>query len=72
MVAKQQRMNAGVSSQMAKPNKMSKGVTYGALSDAEKNRLKNNGKTDKLCCIQQKIEPDTPKEIYQNKGRGTT
>lgn len=42
MVAKQQRMNAGVSSQMAKPNKMSKGVTYGALSDAEKNRLKNN------------------------------
>ena len=42
MVVKQQRMNAGLSSQMAKPNKMSKGVTYGALSDAEKNRLKNN------------------------------
>lgn len=35
-------MNAGLSSQMAKPNKMSRGVTYGALSDAEKNRLKNN------------------------------
>ena len=42
MVAKQQRMNAGLSSQMAKPNKMSKGVVYGALSDAEKSRLKSN------------------------------